>query len=75
MYRLQTFFYGLSLQAILEVTVGELERKLKIFGSEYGANLDVPSLPLEVFRFWKLPLKNPEVERDMTMMTISSATE
>ena len=64
MSHLQTVFVGSSSQAILEDTEGELERKFRILGSEYGVNLDVSRLLFEVLR-----LRDFLRQRDMTMMT------
>ena len=72
---LQTVFAGLSLQAILEYSEGELERKYKILGSEYSADLNVSRLPLEVLRLRDFLAAVSKVERDMTMMNKSSAIE
>ena len=72
---LQTVFAGLSSQAILEDTEGELEQKFKIHSSEYGADLDVSRLPLEVLLFWDFLATASEMKCDMTMMTKSLAIE
>ena len=72
---LQTVITRLSLQGILEDNEGELERKFKILGSEYSADLDVSRLPLDILQlpdFLAAPCKR---EYDMTMMTKSSAID
>ena len=48
MSHLQTVFAGLSSRAIQEDTEVKLECKFEILDSEYGAELDVFRLPLEV---------------------------
>ena len=64
---LQIVFVGLSSQAILEDTEGELGRKFKILGSEY-----VSRLLLEI-RLWDVLAIASKLECDMTMMIKSSA--
>ena len=71
---LQTVFAGLSSQAILEDTDGELEWKFKILSSEYSADLNVSRLPLEVLRFQKFLVAASKMVCDMTM-TKSSAIQ
>ena len=61
--------HGLLSQAILEDTEGELERKFKILGSEYGADWDVSRLPLEVPLLRDFLSATSKVERDMILMT------
>ena len=70
---LQTFFAGLSSQAILEDTEGKLERKFKILGSKYGVDLDVSRLSLEVLRFRYFLTAASKVTFDLIMMTKSWA--
>ena len=70
MSHLLTVFAGLSSQAILEDTKGELERKFSFLGSEYSAGFDLSRLPLEVLRLRDFSAAVPKVEYDMTMMTI-----
>ena len=70
---LQTVFAGLSLQAILEDTESELEQKFKILISEYGADLDISRLPLEVIWLQDFLVTASKVEHDLIMMTKSSA--
>ena len=45
---LKTVFDGFLLQAILDDTEVELGQKFKILSREYGADLDVSRMPLEV---------------------------
>ena len=75
MSHMQTAFAGLSSQAILEDTEGELEQKFKVIGSEYGADLDVSRLLLEVLRLWDFLAAASKEECDMIIMTKSLAIE
>ena len=72
MSHLQTLFDRLSSQAILADIEGELERKFKILGSEYGTDLDVSWLPLEI-RLRDILASASKVKHDMTKTTKSSA--
>ena len=74
MSHLQIVFEGLS-SIIMEDTKGELERKFEILGSEYGADLNVSRLSLEVLRFWDFLAVASKVKNDVIMMTKSSAIE
>ena len=70
-----SLIYKVSSQAAQEDTEGKLERKFKIIGGVYGADLNLSGLPLEVLRQWDFLPAASKVERDMTMMTKSSAIE
>ena len=72
---LQTIFAGSSSQAIPKDTEGESERKFKILGNKYGADLNVSMLPLEVLRLRDFFAAASKVECDITMVTKSPAIE
>ena len=72
MYHLLTVFAGLSSQAILKGE-GKLETKFKILDCEFGDNLDVYRVLMEVLRVRYFLETDSKMEYDMTMMTYRMA--